>query len=150
MTKPAATGPTWSPKGDEIAFVSDRDGPFDILVGQIDSREFRNVTKDGDESALQKDVRAPVRSVGFTGDGTELWFGGGSGQRLRTMPFLGGSAGNFLGETAEDDLECTAGILTQRHVEQRLFVAVEDAHIARGDLDRPDRRAGRLSWRESG
>ena len=87
-----------SPDGRFVAFVSDRDGPFDILVGQIDSGEFRNVTLGNDETTLHRDVRAPVRSVGFTGDGTELWFGGGTGQRLHTMPLLGGSGRNFLGE----------------------------------------------------
>jgi Tol biopolymer transport system component len=86
-----------SPDGRFVAFVSDRDGPFDVLVGQVDSREYRNVTA-GRKRFDLADVRAPVRSVGFTGDGSEIWFGGGTGQRLQTMSLLGGPVRNFLGD----------------------------------------------------
>ena len=90
-------GAAISPDGRFVAFVSDRDGPFDMFVGQIGTGEFRNLTQGRDESAME-DVRAPVRSVGFTGDGSEIWFGGGTGRRLLSMPLLGGPVRNFLKE----------------------------------------------------
>jgi serine/threonine protein kinase/Tol biopolymer transport system component len=86
-----------SPDGRFVAFVSDRDGPFEIFVGQIGSREFHNPASGTDELTLE-DARAPVRSVGFTGDGSEIWLGGGPWQRVRSMPLLGGPIRNFLGE----------------------------------------------------
>lgn len=86
-----------SPDGRFVTFVSDRDGPFDILVGQIGSGVFRNVTRNLRKALLQ-DVRAPVRSVGFTRDGSGLWFGGGTGRRLQAVSLLGGPVRNLLGE----------------------------------------------------
>ena len=35
---------TISPDGRFVAFISDRDGPFDVFVGQIGLGEFRNLT----------------------------------------------------------------------------------------------------------
>ncbi len=86
-----------SPDGRVVAFVSDRYGPFEIFVGQIGGGEFRSVTEGGEEFALE-DARAPVNSVGFNGDGTEIWLGGGPWQRVRSMPLMGGPLRNFLGE----------------------------------------------------
>src|SRR5579862_2402706 len=41
----------------------------------------------------------PLRSVGFSGDGSEVWIGGGDvGMRLRLMLLTGGTPRNFLGE----------------------------------------------------
>jgi Tol biopolymer transport system component len=41
----------------------------------------------------------PLRNVGFSGDGSEIWIGGGDvGLRLRLMPLTGGAPRNFLGE----------------------------------------------------
>ncbi|TNF81130.1 MAG: serine/threonine protein kinase, partial [Acidobacteria bacterium] len=65
-----------SPDGRFVAFVSDRDGPFEIFVGQIGTGEFRKPVSGEDEFALE-DARVPVRSVGFNGDGSEIWLGGG-------------------------------------------------------------------------
>src|ERR1044071_7029059 len=59
-----------SPDGKFVAFVSDRDGPFDIWVSQVGSSQFRNLTQ-----GRVADPRAPVRSVGFSGDGSEIWLG---------------------------------------------------------------------------
>jgi serine/threonine protein kinase/Tol biopolymer transport system component len=87
-----------SPDGRFIAFVSDRDGPFEIFVGQIGTGEFRKPASDVDEPALE-DARAPVGSVGFNADGSEIWFGGGPWRRVRSMPLLGGPLRNFLGES---------------------------------------------------
>jgi len=86
-----------SPDGRFIAFVSDRDGPFEILVGQVGTGEFRKPAKGADKFALE-DARAPVGSVGFNNDGSEIWFGGGPWRRVRLMPLLGGPMRNFLGE----------------------------------------------------
>ena len=86
-----------SPDGKFVAFVSDRDGPFEIFVGQIGTGEFRKLASGADEFALE-DARAPVRSVGFNGDGSEIWLGGGPWRRIRSTPLLGGPLRNFLGE----------------------------------------------------
>jgi serine/threonine protein kinase len=85
-----------SPDGRFVAFASDRDGPFDIYVGQIGGRDFRNVSGNKEGFTLE-DARAPVRSVGFDHEGSELWLGGGTGHRLQLAPLLGGPARNFLG-----------------------------------------------------
>ena len=86
-----------SPDGGFVAFVTNRDGPFEIFVGQIDAGEFRKPGLDADEFTLE-DARAPVRSVGFNADGTELWLGGGPWSRVRSVPLLGGPIRNFLNE----------------------------------------------------
>jgi len=86
-----------SPDGRFVAFVSDRDGPFEFRVGQISTGDYRNLVPGADEFALE-DARAPVRSVGFNDDGSEIWLGGGPWRRLRSVPLLGGPVRNFLGE----------------------------------------------------
>jgi serine/threonine protein kinase len=86
-----------SPDGRFVAFVSDRDGPFEVFVGQIGTGEFRKPASGADKFALE-DARAPVGSVGFNDDGSEIWFGGGPWRRVRSMPLLGGPMRNFLGE----------------------------------------------------
>ncbi|MGB5551977.1 MAG: protein kinase [Thermoanaerobaculia bacterium] len=86
-----------SPDGRFVAFVSDRDGPFEVFVGQLGTGEFRNLASGADESTVE-DARAPVRSVGFNSEGSELWLGGGLLQRVRSVPLLGGPMRNFLGE----------------------------------------------------
>ena len=83
-----------SPDGGFVAFVSDRDGPFEAFVGQIGTGEFRKLAAEFEV----EDARAPVRSVGFSADGSEIWFGGGPWLRVRSMPLLGGPMRNFLGE----------------------------------------------------
>ena len=86
-----------SPDGRFVAFLSDRDGPFQIFVGQIGAGGFRKV---GSDELRTVDARAPVRSVGFNDDGSEIWFHGGPWQRLGLVPLLGGPVRNFLGKDA--------------------------------------------------
>src|SRR3984885_2217447 len=83
-----------SPDGRFVAFVSDHDGPFDVWLTQVGSGRLINLTE-GKAGPLP----GPLRSVGFSGDGSEIWVGGGDvGMRLRLMPLTGGVPRNFLGE----------------------------------------------------
>ena len=83
-----------SPDGRFVAFVSDHDGPFDVWLTQVGSGRLINLTH-GNAGPLP----GPLRSVGFSGDGSEIWVGGGDvGMRLRMLPLTGGTPRNFLGE----------------------------------------------------
>ena len=83
-----------SPDGKFVAFISDHDGPFDLWLTQVGSGRLINLTQ-GKAGPLP----GPLRSVGFSGDGSEIWVGGGDvGMRLRLMPLTGGTPRNFLGE----------------------------------------------------
>ena len=86
-----------SPDGKFVAFRSDRDGPFDAWLGQTDTGHFENLTQ-----GKEDDLRLPVRSQGFYGDGSEVWLSGGVDRRLRLMPLVGrGEPRDFLGEMAD-------------------------------------------------
>jgi Tol biopolymer transport system component len=83
-----------SPDGRFVAFISDHDGPFDVWLTQVGTGRLINLTQ-GKAGPLP----GPLRSVGFSGDGSEVWIGGGDvGMRLRLMPLTGGTPRNFLGE----------------------------------------------------
>jgi Tol biopolymer transport system component len=83
-----------SPDGRFVAFISDHDGPFDVWLSQVGTGRLVNLTQ-GKAGPLP----GPLRSVGFSGDGSEIWLGGGDvGMRLRLMPLTGGTPRNFLGE----------------------------------------------------
>lgn len=83
-----------SPDGKFVAFVSDHDGPFDIWLTQVGTGRVTNLTQ-GKAGPLP----GPLRSVGFSGDGSEIWIGGGDvDMRLRLVPLTGGTPRNFLGE----------------------------------------------------
>jgi serine/threonine protein kinase/Tol biopolymer transport system component len=85
-----------SPDGRFVAFVSDHDGPFDVWLTQVGTGHVTNLTQ-GKAGPLP----GPLRSVGFSGDGSEIWIGGGDvGMRLRLMLLTGGTPRNFLGEEA--------------------------------------------------
>jgi Tol biopolymer transport system component len=83
-----------SPDGRFVAFVSDHDGPFDVWLTQVGTGRLTNLTQ-GKAGPLP----GPLRNVGFSGDGSEIWIGGGDvGLRLRLMPLTGGTPRSFLGE----------------------------------------------------
>jgi len=85
-----------SPDGRFVAFISDHDGPFDVWLTQVGTGRLINLTQ-GKAGPLP----GPLRSVGFTGNGSEIWLGGGdAGMRLRLMPLTGGTLRNFLSEEA--------------------------------------------------
>ena len=59
-----------SPDGKLMVFLSNRDGPLDVFVGQVGSGAFTNLTK-GD---FRPPSWAMVRETGFSGDGEQVWF----------------------------------------------------------------------------
>ena len=93
----AETNPAISPDGKFVAFISDRSGTFDIWLIQANGGSLANLTQ-----GRTGDMRAPLRAIGFSGDGSEVWSSGTEGRRLRLFPLVGGAAHNFLDEHAAE------------------------------------------------
>jgi len=89
-----------SADGKFAVFLSDRDGPFDAWVSQVGSGQFLNLTK-GQYPWL---AHESARSVGFFGDGAQVWLR--VGQRTADgalqhrgawlAPVMGGPARRFV------------------------------------------------------
>jgi Tol biopolymer transport system component len=86
-----------SPDGRFVAFLSDREGQFDIWLSQVGTGEFRNLT--GDIPPMNPPGFV-LRPFGFSGDGSKIWFSlsGNPGDRKMLMSLLGGKPWAFLGE----------------------------------------------------
>ncbi|HTM87601.1 MAG TPA: protein kinase [Terriglobales bacterium] len=81
-----------SPDGKFVAFVSDRDGPFDIWLAEMGAGVFVNLTH-GREANL--DFELPV--VGFANGGSQLWIHDANPTTpLRLAPLMGGEPRTFL------------------------------------------------------
>ena len=93
----AETNPAISPDGKFVAFISDRSGAFDIWLIQSDGSSLANLTH-----GRIGDARAPLRAVGFSGDGSGVWSGGTPGRRLMLWPLMGGAPHDFLNEHAAE------------------------------------------------
>ena len=92
----AETEAVISPDGRFVAFLSDRNGRFDIWMNQIGSGQFVNLTQ---TLTHVPDFRIPVQSVGFTADGSTIWLGGVKGHgRFMVMPLTGGSPRPLFGD----------------------------------------------------
>jgi Tol biopolymer transport system component len=94
-----------SPDGKLVAFVSDRDGPFDVWISRIGSDEFTNLTHG---RFPQLHVPA-VRVLGFSPDGShvEFWVqdraasGAGGVVQSWSLPVVGGATRTLQGAVAE-------------------------------------------------
>ena len=91
----AEEGAEISKDGRFVAFLSDQDGEFDIWLTQIGSGIISNLTRDVPALAAAGTI---VRKLGFTGDGSELWFNPGDRKPLLLVPFTGGASRVFLPE----------------------------------------------------
>ncbi|HXY10922.1 MAG TPA: protein kinase [Terriglobales bacterium] len=91
------SNPAISPDGKFAAFISDRSGPFDIWLIQADGNGLANLTQ-----GRIGDARAPLRALGFSGDGLEVWSAGIEGRRLMLWPLTGGVPRNFLDKAAAE------------------------------------------------
>ena len=93
----AGTDPTISPDGKFVAFISDRSGTFDIWLIQATGGSLANLTQ-----GRLGDARAPLRAIGFSGNGSEVWSAGTPERRLMLWPLMGGAPHNFLDENAAE------------------------------------------------
>jgi eukaryotic-like serine/threonine-protein kinase len=93
----AETNPAISPDGKFVAFISDRSGTFDVWLIQASGGSLANLTQ-----GRIGDVRGPLRAIGFSGDGSEVWNSGMEGRRLRLFPLVSGAPRNFLDEHAAE------------------------------------------------
>lgn len=90
-----------------VAFLSDRDGPWDVWVGEIGQGDFRNLTR-----GTVPELRNPaVRTLGFNPDGSlvTVWTkkpderGGGMVDAGWAVPTVGGQLRPYLPGIAELD-----------------------------------------------
>jgi len=87
-----------SPDGKFVAFVADRDGPFDIFVNRVGAQQFVNLTQ-----GRVPDLGWRLRVVGFSGDGSEVWLhDGDEASSVRIMPLMGGAPRLFLGKRSQN------------------------------------------------
>jgi Tol biopolymer transport system component/predicted Ser/Thr protein kinase len=87
-----------SPDGKFVAFLSDRDGPFDIFLGRVGGGSFLNLTQ-----GREQNLGWALRVVGFSGDGSEVWLhDSDSASGVRTMPLIGGEPRVFLGKRSQN------------------------------------------------
>ena len=91
------TDPAISPDGKFVAFISDRSGTFDIWLIQANGSSLANLT-----GGRMGDARGPLRAIGFSGDGSEVWSAGTPDKRLMLWPLIGGAPHNFLDEHAAE------------------------------------------------
>ena len=99
-----------SSDGRFVAFLSDREGQFDLWVTQVGTGKFTNLTQDRPPLDSPSSL---LRALGFSGDGAEIWFNptearaqNPSSVVARTegkllTPLLGGTSRPFLGEKSE-------------------------------------------------
>ena len=93
----AETDPGISPDGKFVAFISDRSGKFDIWLIQANGGSLTNLTQ-----GHIGDARGPLRAIGFSGDGSQVWSAGTPDRRLMLWPLMGGAPHNFLDEHAAE------------------------------------------------
>jgi Tol biopolymer transport system component len=85
-----------SPDGRFVTFLADRAGQLDVWVSQLGTGKFDNLTADLDPLLTPGNL---LRSLGFTGDGSEIWFNpiGNPGLEKVLSPLTGGVRRAFLG-----------------------------------------------------
>jgi len=81
-----------SPDGRFVTFLSNRSGPLDIWVAQVGTGSAVNLTQ-----GKAPNLDALVRALGFSPDGSQVWFHDADVETpLRVLPLMGGPAKVFL------------------------------------------------------
>jgi len=94
----AETDAAISPDGKFVAFLADRDGPFDIFLSQVGSGRFANLT----QGKVQNLGRVTIRPLGFSGDGSEVWLHDADpASSVQIIPLIGGQPRIFVGRQSQ-------------------------------------------------
>lgn len=137
-----------SPDGKFVAFLSDRDGAFHVWLNQV------GVGNSVDLTPGPTDQRGPLRSIGFSRDGTEIWLSGTEARRLQMLPLFGGKPRLFLSEKIVNPTWSPDGSkITYHRLEagDPIFVADADGSNPRQIVkDAPDKHNHYLAWGEDG
>ena len=137
-----------SPDGKFVAFLSDRDGHFGVWLIQVGAGEAVPLTpKSEDESA-------PLRSLGFSWDGSEIWLAGTESRKVRMLPLVGGQPRAFLVDKAVDPRWAPDGA----HLAYHTLDAGDPIFVADGDganprqifREQPDKHNHYLCWGAGG
>ena len=148
--------PAISPDGKLIAFLSDREGAYDVWVGSIAGGDFINVTR-GRFARMHMDQ---LHTVGFNPDGTLVWFraferneAGQDVPNIWLVPVTGGAPRRFLDNTTHLAWSPEGERLVYQEYTpgDPLFVAAADGTGAhRIFVDEPGRHCHMVSWSPDG
>jgi Tol biopolymer transport system component len=137
-----------SPDGKFVAFLSDRSGHYHVWLHQVGAGKTIDLTP-GPE-----DQFAPLRSLGFSREGSEIWLAGTQSRKIRMLPLVGGEPRVFLGERAVNPLWSPDGARLAWHTlddGDPIFVADRDGTNKRQIFkDRPDKHNHYLTWSVDG
>jgi Tol biopolymer transport system component len=133
-----------SPDGRFVAFLSDRSGLSHVWLDQI------GVGAPIDLTPGPEDWRRPLRSIGFSRDGAEIWVSGTQKHRLLLLPLLGGKPRMFLNDKAVSPIWSPDGNKLAYHTSEPgdpIFVADRDGSNPRQIFrDLPDKHNHYLAW----
>jgi serine/threonine protein kinase/Tol biopolymer transport system component len=133
-----------SPDGKFVAYMSDRGGVSHVWLDRI------GVGTPIDLTPGAEDQRGPLRSVGFSHDGAEIWLSGTQTRRLRMVPLLGGKPRLFLNDKAVNPTWSPDGSKVAYHTSEPgdpIYVADNDGSNARQIFrDVPDQHNHYLAW----
>ncbi len=137
-----------SPDGKFVAFLSDRTGLSHVWLDQVGAGSPVDLTPGaGDE-------RGPLRSIGFSRHGTEIWLSGTEKRRLQMLPLLGGTPRLFLGGKIVNPIWSPDGAKLAYHTLDAgdpIFVADPDGSNPRQILrSTPDKHNHYLTWSADG
>lgn len=133
-----------SPDGNFVAFLSDRSGVSHVWLDRI------GVGSPVDLTPGSGDERAPLRSIGFSHDGAEIWVAGTEQRRLQMLPLLGGKFRSFLTDKAVSPTWSPSGSKVAFHTSEPgdpIFVAESDgSNIQQIYRDVPDKHNHFVAW----
>ncbi len=137
-----------SPDGKFVAFMSDRGGVSHVWVDRI------GVGGPIDLTPGSEDQRGPLRSIGFSNDGAEIWLAGTETRRLQMLPLLGGKPRFFLNDKAVNLTWSPDGSKVAYHTRDPgdpIFIADNDGSNGRQIFrDLPDQHNHYLAWGADG